>query len=65
MPLMMASRAKDFENVLSDESALVARIIYDDLDRFLTPVAGETKIKSVGGTFHKACFLVQAYTIEL
>jgi hypothetical protein len=63
--LMIAFGAKDLENVISNESALIARIVYDDLDRFLTPVTGETKIKSVGGSFHKACFVVQAYTIEL
>ena len=61
---MAAGTAKNLENVLRDKPALVAAIVDNDLDRFLTPVAGETKIKLVRGNCHKACFLVQAYTTE-
>lgn len=64
VPSMAAFAAEYLENVLGDESAIVAAIIDDDLDRFLTLVAGETKIKAVRGNCHKACFLVQAYTTE-
>lgn len=49
---MAAVRAKNSENILSNESALVAGVVDDDLDRFLTPVAGEAKIESVGGRCH-------------
>jgi len=38
---MVAFRAVNMENVVSNESAFVARIVNDDLSRFLTPVAGE------------------------
>jgi hypothetical protein len=39
---MAAFRAKNLENALRHETALVAAIVYDDLDSFLTPVTGET-----------------------
>ena len=52
VPAVFAAWANNFQNIFRNESALVIRVIDNDLDWCLTPVASETKIKAVGGSFH-------------
>jgi hypothetical protein len=42
----------NLQNVFRDESALFIAVINYHLDRLLTPVASETKVKAVRGRFH-------------
>lgn len=47
MGLVLAIRAKNLQHIFSDKLAVFAGVINDDFDRLLTPVAGETQIKTV------------------
>jgi hypothetical protein len=59
---MAATRTKDLQDPVCNKPASVAGVINNYLDRFLTTVAGEAKIKTVGGDFHTAFFKTGFYT---
>jgi hypothetical protein len=50
--LVLTVWTPNLQHIFRDESALFIPVIDYDLDRFLTPVASETKIKAVGRRFH-------------
>lgn len=50
--LLLTVCTANLQNVFRDETALFTAIVNNDLDWLLTPMAGETEIKAVRGSFH-------------
>lgn len=58
---MAALGTENLQHVFRDKLTVIGCVIDNDLNWFLASVTGETKIESVGGSFHGPAFFVGAY----